>query len=345
MKTTLLIAVLTLFGCGNGDSEGVSGGLGSGSVPEQREEHADSETFDAGESGGSTVFDAGVMQRAGALPSCPRFGAGVSAGRIASSAITEASGIAASRRNAGTLWIHNDSGAGPRVYAVSKTGTLQAIYDLGGAAARDWEDLAVGPGPVVGKSYLYVGDIGDNAESRAGIEVYRVPEPDVRTASPSTPITLSAVERLSLLYPDRAHNAETLLVDPISGDVYIVAKSSDGISPVFRAAAPLSATGTNRLERVAILRFGVAPLAGSRTTTGGDISPSGSEIVIRSYDAAYLWRRALGMSVGAALATTPCPIPLVSEPQGEAIGFFSDGNGYYTVSEGVSQPIYSFSRR
>jgi hypothetical protein len=266
------------------------------------------------------------------------------AGRIALAAITEASGIVASRRNPGTLWTHNDSGAGPRVYALSNTAATQAIYDLGGASARDWEDIAVGPGPVAGKSYLYIGDIGDNAESRTSIDVYRVLEPDVTTGSATTPTTLSGVERFALSYPDRAHNAESLLIDPSSGDLYVVAKSSDGVSPVFRAAAPLSATGTTRLELITVLRFGAAPLVGNRTTTGGDISPTGEEIAIRTYDAAFLWRRAPGSTIAAALATTPCPIPLQREPQGEAIGFASDGSGYYTVSEGSAQPIYFYAR-
>ena len=294
-------------------------------------------SFDA-----QTLGDGGARADAGA--SCPNFAAGVLTGRTPLVGITEASGIAASRRNPGTLWIHNDSGAGPRVYALSTMGATLAIYDLGGASARDWEDIAVGPGPVAGTSYLYVGDIGDNAESRTSIDVYRVAEPDVKSGSPTTPSTLGGVERFTLTYPDRAHNAETLLVDPQNGDVYVVAKSSDGISPVFRAAAPLK-VGTTTLERVAVLRFGVAPLVGNRTTTGGDISAAGDEIAIRSYDSAFLWHRAPGVTIADALATAPCPIPLQKELQGEALGFASDGSGYYSVSEGSIQPIYFYARR
>ncbi len=345
MKTNLLMAAVTLFGCGIDASGGQSLEAGIRPVPSLGVGPDASVSMDAGAPDGAILVDGGTSRDAATIDPCPSFASGVVAGRIGASAVTEASGIAASRRNPGTLWIHNDSSAGPRVYAVSKTGTLQAIYDLGGAAARDWEDIAIGPGPVAGKSYLYIGDIGDNAESRTTIDVYRVAEPDVRSDSPTTPVTLSGVERLTFVYPDRAHNAETLLVDPMNGDVYVVVKSSDGVSPVFRSVAPLSGTTTMRLERVAVLSFGVAPLAGSRTTTGGDISPSGHEIAIRTYDAAYLWRRPPGSSIAAAFATSPCSIPLPREPQGEAIGFFSDGRGYFTVSEGVSQPIYSFARR
>lgn len=124
-----------------------------------------------------------------ALPACPSFAAGMSLGRTPPTILTEASGIVESRRSPGTLWLHNDSGAGPRIVALAKTGAAQAIYDLAGASARDWEDLALGPGPVRGQSYLYIGDIGDNGESRASIDIYRVAEPDVTMGS-TTPSTL-----------------------------------------------------------------------------------------------------------------------------------------------------------
>jgi dihydroorotase len=39
------------------------------------------------------------------------------------------------------------------------------------------------------------------------------------------------------------------MVDPLSGDMFIVVKDGSGESPVFRAAAPLSADGTITLER------------------------------------------------------------------------------------------------
>ncbi len=285
---------------------------------------------------------------AGSGDVCPSFATGVALGRTPDS-LPETSGIVAGRRNPGTLWVHNDSGAGPRIFALAAAGaspgSTQASYDLDGASADDWEDIAIGPGPTAGQSYLYVGDIGDNGTSRGNIDVYRVAEPDVKTGSPTTPTRLTGVEHFKLRYPDGAHNAETLLVDPQSGDLYIVVKSGDGVSPVYRAAAPLSSAATMGLSKIATLRFGSAPLPGNKTTTGGDISPSGTAIAIRTYDSAYLFRRPAGRSVADALASAPCRLPLQLELQGEALGFASDDSGYYTVSEGSRQPIYFYARR
>lgn len=314
------------------------------------------DSLDLGVADGSVLTDAAAdaAQADGAVDArspvdaasvCPSFETGVSVGKTPMGDIKEASGIVASRRSPGTLWVHNDSGAGAVLYALSATGAMQGIYSLDGASAQDWEDIAIGPGPSAGNPYLYVGDIGDNGTSRANIVVYRVPEPDAKTGSPTMTTKLSGVERFTLNYPDKPHNAETLMVDPVSGDLYIVVKSSDGDSPVFRAAAPLTAGATIKLEQVARLRFGMAPLLGAATTTGGDISPAGDEIAIRSYTAAYLWRRAPGQSIGDALTSAPCQIPLKLEIQGEALGFALDRKGYFTVSEGQAQPVYFYARK
>jgi hypothetical protein len=61
--------------------------------------------------------------------------------------INESSGLAASRSNPGIYWTHNDSGDEPFVYAFDATGESRGVFRVTGAQARDWEDMAVGPGP------------------------------------------------------------------------------------------------------------------------------------------------------------------------------------------------------
>ena len=280
------------------------------------------------------------------LPACPSFGKPVAAGTIEHSSVLEASGIAASRRNPGVLWVHNDSGDDPNVYAITASGKAVATFVLDGANANDWEDLAIGPGPMNGVSYLYVGDIGDNVFARPDVNIYRVAEPQTGSPVMTPPLTvLKNVETFTLAYPDHAHNAETLFVDPQTGDVYIVVKDGSGTSPVFRARAPLDPKATNKMELVATLVFGKAPLSGNPETTGGHMSPSGDEIVIRTYDHAFLWRRPKGLSVGDALMMPPCPLPLANEPQGEAVGYAADGAGYYTTSEGQAATLSYYPRK
>ncbi len=297
----------------------------------------------AGEDAGEEAGGEASVTDAGDPTVCPTYANPVTAGYLLHFSVAEASGIVESRRNPGILWVHNDSGDSARIFGISTTGMARGTYVLEGANATDWEDIALGPGPVAGQSYIYVGDIGDNGESRPNVKVYRVPEPAVPAGNPT--LTLSGVETFTLQYPDDSHNAETLLVDPSNGDLYIVAKSNDGVSPVFRAAAPLSGSGTMVMDLVTTLYFGEGLLPGDTTTTGGDISPSGTAIAIRTYDSAYVFRRPPGTSVAEALETEPCPVPLAKEGQGEALGFATDEGGYYTMGEGKVVPLSFYAKK
>lgn len=302
---------------------------------------------DAGAADAAAPDAGGAEDAAGsdALPACPSFAAPVTHGTVMHSSVIETSGVVASRKNPGLLWVHNDSGDGPQVFGISETGQALATCTLAGISATDWEDIAAGPGPAAGESYLYLGDIGDNTASRSGVQLYRVVEPLLEAGAGVVTLSLDGVERFDLVYPDGAHNAETLLVDPRSGDVYIVTKASSGLSQVFCAAAPLASGSATTVEQVAALTFGAEPLPGNTTTTGGDITAAGDAIAIRTYSSAFLWRRAEGASVADALATAPCPIPLAVENQGEALGFAADDSGYYTLSEGAQVELHFCARR
>jgi hypothetical protein len=268
-------------------------------------------------------------------------------GTVASNAIDEASGITASRRVDGVWWVHNDSGDTARVFAVGSTGTTLGEFALSGATAVDWEDIAAGPGPSSGVSYLYVGDTGDNTKSRASVQVYRVPEPLVNPSSPvTTPQTLSGVATLTLHYPDGAHDAESLLVDPTNGQLFIITKDlSGGVAQVFRAPADLPAGSTTTLTQVATFTLGAA-----QGVTAADITPAGDVVAVRTYFGVRLYPRPAGTALGDAFSQAPCTgaaAPFgngssASEPQGEALGFTRDGRGYMTLSEGAHVPLHRF---
>ncbi len=275
---------------------------------------------------------------------CPDYGTPVVAGVVAQSDVTEASGVAGGRLDPSVLWIHNDSGDAARVFAIDTAGAWRGTFLFDGATATDWEDIAVGPGPEAGVPYLYVGDIGDNGESRASVSVYRAPEPVVGEV-PGT-VSLAGVERIRLAYPDRPHNAETLLVDPANGDLYIVTKpAAAGLaSQVFQAAAPLDTVATTTLTEVASLVFGADPLPGGAQPTGGDIDGLRQFIAIRTYTSAFAWCFEPGATVADTLAGPPCSLWLAGEGQGEALGFAADGSAYFTLSEGAHPSLHRYDR-
>ncbi|MCH8217197.1 MAG: hypothetical protein IH892_10530 [Planctomycetes bacterium] len=263
------------------------------------------------------------------------FAQGVCTGHISSAKLRETSGMVASRQNAGILWMHNDSGAGAELFAVTQSGETVASYRVTGASARDWEDIALGPGPEAGQDYLYIGDIGDNGAKRPYVILYRVPEPRVGHKNTTAMARTSPARALRLSYPDGPHDAETLLVDPLTGDLYIITKR-DLFSRVYRASPPHSTTERILLERVALMPWGFA--------VGGDISADGQLILIRGYSSASMFKRPAKGPLWQAFLEPSTLVPLRQERQGEAICFNAQGTGYYTTSEGKNQPIYFYRR-
>jgi hypothetical protein len=266
---------------------------------------------------------------------CPTWGEPTALGFVSEAEVTEASGLAASRRHADTVWVHNDSGDSARLFALGTDGQPRGALLLDGASARDWEDLATGPGPD-NEPALFVGDIGDNASVRTDITVWRVPEPAALSGTASRPTRVTATA-LQLTYPDGAHDAEALMIEP-DGSIVVVTKSMDGASGVYRAAAPVESTA--RLEAVAQLDIGSPPMDGDRMVTAGDIAADGSAILLRTYLRTWIWPRATGESLADALALSPCLAPTPPEPQGEAVGFTADGTSYLSISEGEGQPVW-----
>ena len=282
---------------------------------------------------------------------CPEFADGVAVGTPAYSGLTEISGVAASRANEDVLWVHNDSGDTPRLFALSTEGDHLGVYNLLGASAVDWEDIAIGPGPEVDVDYLYVSDSGNNGLGRTSLTVYRVPEPFVDAGQSPVTVDLAGVDALPMRYPGaptKVFDAETVFVDPVNEDIYLVTRDrgdlDGGTSFVFRCPAPHQAGQMATLEQVAGVVVGTGT---PNMVTGGDVSPLRNEILIRTRSQMRLWTVNEDEPFGQALGRAPCMMPLVSEPQGEAVAFAPYGNAYYTVSEkagGPMPPIYFYAR-
>ena len=255
-------------------------------------------------------------------------------GAFSTPEIVECSGLVASKINPGILWTHNDSHGRARIFAVKEDGSLRGIYTLQGANTVDWEDIAWGPCSAQRDAdCLYIGDIGDNSEHRDEIQVYRVPEPSVPMEGPPVEETLQEVERFDCRYPNRPHNAETLLVDPEWGIPYIVPRAGPLETVVYRFPAPPVSGETVTLEKVALL-------APQSYLKGGDVSPDGSRVILRDYYTGFEYPRPDGGTFDDIFSQIPCQIPLAEEAQGEALAIGIQGREIYTASEGQWAPIH-----
>jgi hypothetical protein len=267
-------------------------------------------------------------------------------GTIRSSAITESSGLVASRNSPGLYWTHNDSGDGPFIYAIDTSGQLRGVWRVRGAEAFDWEDIAAGPGPVPGMNYLYIGDIGDNSASRKEIVIYRVPEPVITNSdlqsTKSKPRTTEVADAIRLRFPDGKHDTETLLVHPKTGILYVLNKVPLANPSVYEARPPFSLDGIITMKRLGELK--VPSLFGG-VLTGGDISPDGRRVALCDYFQGYeltlpdksqnfddIWQQRMeGFDLG-------------KRKQGESIAYRLDGRAMLATSEGRSSPLIQVVR-
>lgn len=271
---------------------------------------------------------------------CSNSFAGSVAGPITDPALTEISGIETGVANPAVWWVHNDSGHPNVLYALDSTGAVRGTYTVTGANAVDWEDLTVGPGPTAGSGTVYVGDIGDNATARSEIQVYRFTEPSVPLSGAPVSVALPTVDVLHLTYPDGAHDAETLMYDPLTGDLVIVTKLlTGGTVGVYRVPADVAAGSTTALVKVRDLTL---PSGLANAVTGGDIAPDGQTIALRTYGGVRFTPRLPSWTLATAIGAQACTVTVPGEIQGEAVAFDATpkGTGVVTVAEGAGQTLH-----
>jgi hypothetical protein len=266
-------------------------------------------------------------------------------GSLTDPRIIESSGIAASRRVNGVFWTHNDSGDGPYLFAIDRKGRTLARYTVPEATNVDWEDIALGPGPD-GKPAIYIGDIGDNNRGRKECVVYRVPEPLVDTTKFMQERKTAEPDRFIYHYPDGPHDCETLMVHPTTHAIFVVTKEASGVSGVYTFPMPLRPNDTVTLRRIGTMTFATRLLTGTKfgqfegMATGGDISPDGRRLVVRTYMLADEWDIKPGQSVADAIKGKPRETLLPLSKQGEGICYRLDGRAWLTTSEGANSPLF-----
>lgn len=254
--------------------------------------------------------------------------------------LREVSGMSESQVNTDGLWAHNDSGNGNILYLIDKnTGKIKVSYRINGAKNIDWEDMEVGPGPQAGMTYIYLGDFGDNSANRPNLTIYRFQEPVFEESHDGKFMELDIdVDALSFTYPDGAKDAETLLLDHNSRDLYIISKR-EFPAKVYVYPFPQDGSNTTRLFLAGTLPF-FGPV-------GGNVGSNGNEILVKTYDKIFYWQHNKNIPLWETLAKAPEIAPYDPvEPQGEAICFDASGN-YFTLSEIVGNEdavLYKYVR-
>ena len=262
--------------------------------------------------------------------------------------IDEASGMVASWRNPGSYWVINDSEDINRIFLVDDAGQGKVEFLINGVRNGDWEALGRWQNKT-GQTYIYIADIGDNASNQSVYSIHRFLEPSIALSNPLTRV-INGTQTIHFQLPDGSRDLECLLVDQISGDMFVISKREDR-KHLYRIPAN-AFTNEDKLhdaEFIRELNFSVptsnlALLKQLYFITGGDVAASNEEVVVRNYLEIYYWKKAKNESLADALRRKPQIVPSALEPQGEAVAFDRDGKGYTTISEiaHFSSPAHMF---
>jgi hypothetical protein len=266
-------------------------------------------------------------------------------GTITSDEISESSGLANSPCQPDVLWTHNDSGNNAFIFALAKSGKKLATFRVTDAKNTDWEDMSVRREPS-GECFLYIGEIGNNARSRGEFTVYKVREPIVSgetDSSKKNPLATEAAEAIKFQYPDMRQDAETLMVHPATGDIYVLSKSLGGASAVYKLKAGFDLNKTNTLEKITDFTVPAIP---NGLLTGGSISPDGKRVAVCDYFGAYeLVLPKQAKNFDEIWQQKPQKIELGKREQGEAIAYSADGKAIYATSEERNSPVIEVQRK
>jgi hypothetical protein len=195
-------------------------------------------------------------------------------GRIASSRISESSGVVASRQFPDVLWTHTDGGGPKKQWLVAMTrdgATVKEIF-LSDVVIDDWEDIALDD-----QRNLYIADTGNNEEKRTQVLVHQLEEPNPRGDTSGVRVKQS----WRLRFPAASFDCESLFIWKDHG--YVVSKVfKDARAQIYRF--PLAPS-----KEPVVLEL-VATTKVESPVTGADISPDGRMLALVAKSGAFVYR-------------------------------------------------------
>ena len=253
--------------------------------------------------------------------------------------ISEASGIALSRRQNDAIWLHNDSGDSARLFLVGFDGKTRAIVTLNVEPPIDWEDMCSFEAD--GEKWLLIGDTGDNGRIRSkterACELLLIKEPEVKPLSGS-PVSIKAevVSRIEFQYPEGPEDCESLAVDTQSKEILLLTKSVPQKCQMFRL--PLSIEPGQRKLKAAPIASLAVPFA-----TSMDVSADNRCLVIVNMFSGALIRRGPEETWASACQKPITVLTLPAQPQCETVCFESTGMSVLVNSERTQQPLWKIT--
>jgi hypothetical protein len=272
----------------------------------------------------------------------PTFVGPIEAGELGAPPKLETSGLAASRRNPGVLWTHDDSGGASALYAVKTTGAKLGTLQIKGAKNEDWEDLA--SYELAGKSWLLIADTGDNDAKRATVMLHVVEEPLIDASKSEGDWSARPTRTIRLRYEDGPRDCESVAVDVAGRAVYLLTKRED-VKRLYRVELePKDANAVSIARHVGLIsqlpqptsaQRGIKGYLGRRRAevTAMDFTADSTAAVVLTYGDLWMFVRRAQEPWADTFARAPVALPGHGLIQAEAACFSSDGQQIYVAAE------------
>ena len=274
-------------------------------------------------------------------------------GQLHNSNIKEASGLARSNIDASRLWVMNDGGADPVLYAIGLDGSDLGAFRVSGADNNDWEDLS--SFVIDDRPMLLIADFGDNLGLREYLTLYLLDEPEVSEISAGETTKLEIAWQIEFAFPGGATDAESVSVDVANEMVLILSKRE---IPAVLYRVPLRGSAGKSGTIVTATRVGpvaslpqpskrdrdraLAHLDWHWQPTAMDISARADSAAILTYRGLYFFKRAENQSWYDAFQSSPRSITSDAFEKAESVTFSADGSVVFVTTEHTNAPLLRF---
>ncbi len=178
------------------------------------------------------------------------------------------------------FWSLDDSGS-PLLHKVAGDGSFVRTISITNATNRNWEDLTHD----ASRTYMYIGDFGNNNNDRTNLRVYRIPYPGSPTSYAAEAINFSYPDQHQ--FPARWMNFDSEAFFHYQGKLYIFTKADGSAIGYTKMYSIPDDPGTY----VATL---VDSFYTNDRTTSADISPDGKSVVLISNTHIHIFRNFSG---------------------------------------------------
>lgn len=276
--------------------------------------------------------------------------------------------------NIGTFAVIDDN-VNDRIFFVDRDGVTQGSMVLESDTWIDGEAIAGYTDQTTGTRHLVIGSIGDNPGTRDTKKLILTEEPEVDGTTFT--IAASSYEVVEYRYPsspafvdspnndDARGDAESMFVCPIDEKIYVISKREQ-INRVYSLPLQASYTGVQTMtyegemtsEVVANTSSDGVPSSPNPYANAVEaaISNDLTKVLVKTYTNVYQFYRTDTAIPWSTVLTVSSPVEETNyvgfgsgpsqEPQGEAMTFDANDNGYYTISEYTgapgSLPIYFY---